>query len=104
MQKNSVQKLFKNYLTTAEIRAIMGLVKYENVCSNGVAVSLGSNTERCAGSSPVIRTMFRRHNGDISYLTLVKSIPIYRGVFLFILLSSRIYFMISSHLYLGSLM
>jgi len=28
----------------------------------------------------------------------------YRGVFLFILLSSRIYFMISSHLYLGSLM
>ena len=27
--------------------------------------------------------IFRRHNGDISHLTLVKSIPIYRGVFLF---------------------
>ena len=27
--------------------------------------------------------IFRRQNGDITHLTLVKSIPIYRGVFLF---------------------
>ena len=35
------------------------------------------------GSSPVGGAIFRRHNGDIAHLTLVKSIPIYRGVFLF---------------------
>ena len=52
-------------------------------------LDLGSNTERCAGSSPVIRTIFRHHNGDIARLTLVKSIPIYRGVFLFMTFPHR---------------
>jgi len=34
----------------------MGLVKKENVCSNGVAVSLGSGGAIRAGSTPVTRT------------------------------------------------
>ena len=33
-----------------------GLVKYENVCSDGVAVSLGSSGAIRAGSTPVTRT------------------------------------------------
>lgn len=49
-----------------------------------------STAAMCAGSSPAIGTIFRRHNGDISHLTLVKSIPIYRGVFLFAFLPSVI--------------
>ena len=62
------------------------LLFFVAVCEIEVWLSL---VERCvrdaeaAGSSPVTSTIFRRHNGDNSHLTLVKSIPIYRGVFLF---------------------
>ena len=47
------------------------------------AQDLGSCGVLRAGSSPVARTIFRCHNGDNTHLTLVKSIPVYRGVFLF---------------------
>ena len=51
--------------------------------------ALGAYALRRAGSSPVSRTIFGRHNGDIAHLTLKKSIPIRRGVFLFGLINSN---------------